>query len=154
LLLSGIVAPSLMFMGYSLFDINQIPFIKEDREQYLEEWSAGQGVVEAVNYITQQAKDHSIAVATEGSFGTLPDGVLLYFHRKPVNNIYIEGIGQPVYTLSPEFKIRAKKFDQVILLVNSHRMKMPLPPQQKIAEYCRPNHAPCFQIWDITNQAR
>lgn len=150
LLLAGVIAPSVQFATYNLFDMNNIPYVPLDREQYLEEWSAGQGIVESVKYIKTQAQQHSIAVATEGSFGTLPDGILLYLHRQNVDNLYVEGIGQPVLSIPPFFVERAKKFDQVILVVNSHRMGLKLDPLQKIAEYCRPNHAPCLQLWDIT----
>jgi hypothetical protein len=126
------------------------PFVLADRAEYLEDWSSGQGIREAVAYINRAAQTHSIAVATEGSFGTLPDGITLFFHRRNVSNIYIEGINQPVHGIPSWFAERARRYDQRILVVNSHRMFMKLPPSLLLFQVCRPNRAPCLQVWDIT----
>lgn len=142
---------SFFFMGTALTNPDQLPLVASDRSQYLEEWSSGHGIVQTVQYIQQQSKTHTIAVATEGRFGTLPDGLLLYFHDRDVKNIYIEGTGEyPVKNLPDFFTKRAKNFDQSILVVNSYRMAINLPQQNLIAQYCRPNNAPCLQIWDTT----
>ncbi len=143
---------SFFFMGKLLTDFNTTPFTNSDQSQYLQEWSSGHGIVETVEYIREQSKSHKIAVATEGRFGTLPDALLLYFHRRDVNNIYIEGTGQyPVKSIPEEFAARAKNYDQVILVVNSNRMEIKREPGQLIHEYCRPYNAPCLQIWDVTD---
>ncbi len=145
------VIMSLFFMSAALTNPDQLPLVASDRSQYLEEWSSGHGILQTVLYIQQQAKTHTIAVATEGRFGTLPDGLLFYFHDRDVKNIYIEGTGEyPVKNLPDFFTQRAKNFDQSILVVNSHRMAMNLPQQNLIAQYCRPNNAPCLQIWNVT----
>jgi 4-amino-4-deoxy-L-arabinose transferase-like glycosyltransferase len=152
LLLAQILTQSSAFMLHIMFSPSQTPFVRADREQYLEEWSAGYGNKETVEFIKAQAKNHSIAVATEGRFGTLPDGLLLYFHGQNVENVYIEGTGQyPVKDIPSFFSSRAKKFTQSILVVNSHRMAIHLPPSKLINEYCRPHAAPCLQVWDITD---
>ncbi len=153
LLLAQTVVSSLQFMTFAATDPNSLPLVAADREQYLEEWSSGHGILETVAFIQQQAQNHSIAVATEGRFGTLPDGLLLYFHHQDVHNIYIEGTGEyaPVKDIPDFFTQRAKSFQQSILVVNSHRMGITLPKQNLLAEYCRPDHAPCLQIWDITS---
>jgi hypothetical protein len=94
-------------------------------------------------------------VATEGSFGTLPDGINLYLHRTNVDQVYVEGIGQPVVNIPNFFTDRARQFDQVVLVVNSHRLKLSLPEEQLLQEYCRPAPtAPCLQVWDITAQVK
>jgi hypothetical protein len=92
-----------------------------------------------------------VAVATEGRFGTLPDGLLMYFHRRPVDNIYIEGIGYPVKDIPEFFKERARDFELNWLVVNSHRLEIPRPEARFITEFCRPHNAPCLQIWDISD---
>ena len=130
---------------------DQVPFVARDTEQYLAEWSSGHGIAETVTLIQSLSTDHSVAVATEGRFGTLPDGLLMYFFHRPVTNIYIEGTGQyPVKTLPDFFVQRASKFDQVLLIVNSHRMELPQEQITLLHQYCRPNGAPCLQMWDVT----
>ncbi len=146
---------SLAFMIPFLTKPDATPFVASDREQYLEEWSSGHGIRQTVKLITDMSADESVAVATEGRFGTLPDGLLLFFHRKPIDNIYIEGIDQyPVKSIPSFFIKRAKTFDRSLLVVNSHRLELKLPAEQLMAEYCRPNSAPCLQIWDVTPQVR
>ncbi len=149
-IITGIISPSFNFIYAHITDYDKTPFVSSDRSQYLEEWSSGHGITETVEYINNQAKDHSIAVATEGRFGTLPDGLLIYFHNKDVDNIYIDGIEeQPVTKLTEKFIERSQDFDEVILVVNSHRMKMDLGEDKLITEFCRPNNAPCLQIWNL-----
>lgn len=151
LLTGQVFTYAVLFMSTFIFTPDNTPFVAADRQQYLEEWSSGHGIIQTVALIDQLTADHSVAVATEGRFGTLPDGLLLYFHGQDVSNLYIEGIGQyPVKSLPDFFVERAKNFDQALLVVNSHRMEISLPPTQLIAQFCRPHNAPCLQVWDIT----
>ncbi len=138
-------------LSASLFAASKTPFVPSDTTQYLTEWSSGHGIKETTDLIEVAAKKEKIAIATEGYFGTLPDGMLLYLHRRNVQNIMLEGIGQPVVSIPAEFAQKAANYDKVWLVVNSHRMKIALPKNKLIAEYCRPFDAPCLQVWDITD---
>lgn len=145
-----IAITSSTFIIPSITNVNKIPFVESDTTQYLTEWSAGQGIYESTNLIMQEAQDKRVAIATEGYFGTLPDGMLLYLHRRDVKNIMLEGIGQPVVGIPASFAQKAASYDTVYLVVNSHRNKLDLTPDKLVAEYCRPYEAPCLQVWDIT----
>lgn len=150
--LATIVVTCFQFIVVSWIQPNALPLVAADRQQYLTEWSSGHGIPEVVADIKQTATNQTVAVATEGTFGTLPDGILLYFHRQNVDNIYIEGIGQPIDNLPKSFVDRAQSFDKVWLVVNSHRLRMTLPPEWKRAEYCRPYQGPCLQVWDLSHR--
>ncbi len=147
----AIVNQSTLFMIPSLTQPNAIPFVSADRTQYLTEWSSGHGIVQSVALIKEMAQTDSVAVATEGYFGTLPDAINNYLHTADVSNIYVEGIGQPVRSIPTSFKDRAQEFDRVWLLVNSHRMEIKLDQNLLIKRYCRPYNGPCLQVWDITS---
>lgn len=151
LLVSNIVSQAGQFIYAALTNPAKLPLVSADQEQYLHKWSAGYGVKPSVTYVQQLAQDQSVAVATEGSFGTLPDGALLYLHRQNVDQIYLEGIGYPVEALPQKFVKRAKDFDRVLLLVNQNRLQFELEPNRLLKSYCRPHQAPCLQIWDITD---
>ena len=138
------------YIYFSLTNPSNTPFVSADKEQYLYKWSSGHGIKEGVEFIQAQATNKTVAVATEGSFGTLPDGILMYFHRQNVKNIYVEGIGFPVKEATQKFADKAMDFDQVLLIVNSHRLEIDLPLENLLQEYCRPDNAPCLQVWDIT----
>ncbi len=144
-----LVLRSVSFIHSSYYDVDQLPLSPKDREQYLEEWSSGHGIREATALIKERAQARTVAVATEGFFGTLPDGILLNLHKADVSNIYVEGIGQPVRQIPATFKERAQDFEEVLLVVNSHRLLLELPPEQLLAKFCRPNSAPCLQVWQL-----
>ncbi|MBP7774195.1 glycosyltransferase family 39 protein [Candidatus Woesebacteria bacterium] len=145
---------SFEFMTRSLLAPDTIPFVAADRTQYLTEWSSGHGILETVRYIESQAQTKRVAVATEGYFGTLPDGILLYLFHKDVHNIWIEGIGQPVRGIPSSFAVKAQEFDQILLVVNSHRLLTTFPNGRLVSSYCRPYQAPCLQVWDITGEIK
>lgn len=152
LLVGGVghtLAGSFSFMYYSILDSNQTPFVSADRQQYLTEWSSGHGIVEVVALIESERLGHSLAVATEGFFGTLPDGLLMYFDNRSHDNLLIEGIGQPVAGLPVSFVEKARRYDTVWLVVNEHRLLMTLPSEKLVHEYCRPFDGPCLQVWDV-----
>lgn len=138
------------FILTNYFDIDQIPFSKADRVQYLEEWSSGQGIYDVTQLMLSTSKKQSLAVATEGYFGTLPDGILMYLHRQNVDNLMVDGIGQPIHSIPEDFLLKANNYDKLWLVVNSHRLKMELNSDYLIKEYCRPNNAPCLQVWDLS----
>jgi len=144
-----IIIPSFLFIKNAYYDVDQLQLSKPDRTQYLEEWSSGHGIKETTDFIEKLAKTKKVAVATEGHFGTLPDGILLNLHNKNVENIYVEGIGQPVREIPSFFWEKAKDFDIKLLVVNSHRLKINLPEANLLKSFCRPNQAPCLQVWEI-----
>jgi len=154
LALTSIVQTSFLFMILSWKNPYYLPFVPLDRVQYLTEWSAGNGIKESTELMLKATKEHSLIVATEGYFGTLPDGVLMYLHNQDYTNLRVEGIGQPVYAIPDKFIEQSNGYEKVWLLVNSHREKMRLMESNSdllIEQYCRGNNAPCLQLWDITS---
>ncbi len=151
LLISNTIITSFNFIYLSLFDSDKTPFVAADKIQYLTEWSSGHGIKETSQLILAESQNNTIAVATEGYFGTLPDGLLMYLHRQNLENIYVEGIGYPIASVPNSFITRAKDFDRKWLVVNSHRMDIKLDRKNLIAEFCRPFNSPCLQVWDITD---
>lgn len=151
LLVVNAFSQSTRFIQASILAPDQIPFVSADKEQYLYEWSAGHGTLKVVDLIQTTAQDQTVAVATEGTFGTLPDGILMYLHRQNVDNIYVEGIGWPIKDIPEKFTNKAQDFDQTWLVVNSHRLEIDIPPENLLYEFCRPDEAPCLQVWDISD---
>jgi len=154
ILLANSAQISSQFIWTSMTDSASLPLVRADRDQYLLTWSSGHGIEESVAYIQEIAATKKVAVATEGSFGTLPDGLLVYFHRQDVQNIFIDGIGYPVKSISNDFISKTANFDQYLLIGNSDRIKdsdIPLDKLKLLQQYCRPEPtASCLQIWDFT----
>lgn len=147
---SSIFISSTIFISSALSNADEIPFVLIDKHQYLYDWSSGHGILEAVNLIKEKSKNEKILILTEGYFGTLPDALLMYFHKQNVSNIFIQGIGQPVNNIPSEMIKKSMEFDKTWLVVNSHRLNIKLPPEKLIQETCRSKNFPCLQIWDIT----
>lgn len=52
-----------------------------ERAGYLEAWTAGYGFPEIAKYLILESKKGMVVVGTEGSFGTLPDGLQIYLDK-------------------------------------------------------------------------
>ena len=152
--LSNLVTQSAQFILLSVTHADATPFVLEDRFQYLEGWSSGHGIKELDALLIETAETRSVALATEGSFGTLPDGILLYQHRKPVDNLYVEGVGFPSETFPEAFVERAQEFDLVWYVANQDRVANFVNQYPEVARYCRPFAAPCLVVWDVTAKVK
>lgn len=129
----------------------KMPLTKDDEVQYLTEWSAGYGIPEVRDFIKREVVKQRLVVATEGTFGTLPDGLSMYFFRTPwLADLEIYGVGQPVSGLSNELLAKAR-VNATYLVVNSHRLKISLPNQHLLlaAEYQRPRQGPSLQLYRV-----
>lgn len=151
-----IVVTTTLFSGrfiiHSWFTPDQIPFVADDREQYLEEWSSGHGILEVVKEIENASTKGRVLVLTEGYFGTLPDALLMYFFIKNVDNVEIHGIGAPVSKIPEEMSTRIPTADTVYLVVNSHRMLLNQADAESwelLSSYPRPNDAPNLQFYQL-----
>lgn len=60
-----------------------------DLSQYINNWPAGWGVEESVDFFKQEASNKKIVVATQGTFGLLPYAYDIYLRYNP--NIRVEG---------------------------------------------------------------
>lgn len=147
----AIVFFSLKFMLPSLFNPGATPLVREDEVQYLTEWSAGYGIPEVRDFIRKEAVIQPMVVATEGYFGTLPDGLFMYFADSPLLvNLEIYGIGQPIGVIPISLVEKAKE-KPTYLVVNSHRFLIdPLPETlELIAKYPRPHNGPSLLLFKV-----
>lgn len=72
-----------------LINPEKVPLPVSERRGYLEDWTAGYGLREIAEYLNKESKNKKIVIATEGYFGTLPDGLQIYFDKNP--NVVIFG---------------------------------------------------------------
>jgi 4-amino-4-deoxy-L-arabinose transferase-like glycosyltransferase len=149
---AALVSQSAEFILVSWKNPDFLPLVPVDRTQYLREWSSGHGIKEATKLMVQESQEQKIAVATEGYFGTLPDGILMYLHNQDVTNLTVHGIGQPVREIPEDFWQKTESFDQVWLVVNSHREAIGLKATNAtlLQSYPRLGESPALEVWDIT----
>ncbi len=61
-----------------LFSLENTPLPANERRGYLEDWTAGYGLQDIAKFLMDKAQNGLVVVGTEGSFGTLPDGLEIY----------------------------------------------------------------------------
>lgn len=89
---------------------------------YLSGWTSGWGIKESSIYLKNKAQTANVIVGTEGSFGTLPDGLQIYGDHVSQLTIIGYGLG---FTQIPEPLVNAKKAgDDVYLLINQSRLSL------------------------------
>lgn len=81
LLILILIAWPAFFIQKLFFDIENAPLPRNERRGYLEDWTAGYGLREIATFLDNESKKGLIIVGTEGSFGTLPDGLQIYFDK-------------------------------------------------------------------------
>lgn len=146
---------SLLFLLPSYLNVAKVPFVDIDSMQYLEEWSAGFGNTEVRDFIRGRyalsSRPPKIMVLTEGSFGTLPDGLLMYFHGdNQLDGVEIHGIGVGPKELPPEYLAMHVKGADVYYMVNSHRYKIEKPDQfEQVLEVKRPLNGPSLLLFRL-----
>lgn len=103
---------------------------KRERLGYFEEWTAGYGIKEIADYAREKAKGKNVVIATEGFFGTLPDGLQIYLNHAP--GITVFGTGQiDVFQITDSIKNAAQE-NLAYFVVNESRMKAKDDPNLKL----------------------
>lgn len=105
------------FTNKLLFDFENTPLPKNERQGYMEDWTAGYGLREIASYLNEESKKGLIIVGTEGSFGTLPDGLQIYFDKN--RQVVFKPGGS---TISAELREEAKKLP-TFYVANQNRLK-------------------------------
>jgi len=123
LIFAFFVAQSLVFDYNLLTNPAKANLTRSERSGYLEEWTAGQGIYEAANYLREfqlQNPGKKIVVGTEGYFGTLPDGLEIYLND--LSQITIIGVGINLTTLPSSLSASQKAGNSTYLIINQSRL--------------------------------
>jgi 4-amino-4-deoxy-L-arabinose transferase-like glycosyltransferase len=112
----------------NMFWIKQIslnPFnvsLSSTETGYLSGWTSGWGIKQSAQYFKNRSLKANIIVGTEGSFGTLPDGLQIYTDHIPQLTIIGLGLG---FTNIPDNLVNARNSgDEVYLLINQSRLSL------------------------------
>lgn len=122
ILLLGVLAILPLSYDFTLAKNPQkAPLPEKMRTGYLEEWTSGYGINEVRDYIKEVSKESHVNVGTEGYFGTLPDGLQIYFDKDP--NVTVFGIGLSLLDVPEPLKESAAAGEaQTFLVVNDSRI--------------------------------
>jgi hypothetical protein len=141
-IISAVIAV-LMLINWVRFDWRlitnpaQAPLHLSEKNQYLYQWSAGYGIKPIADYLKNQSGNQPVMVATEGYFGTLPNGLQIYLDG--AKGIEVIGVGQPIGSFSPLIDAALSQGKQVYLVVNNTRLKLQdWSRLELLAEYPKP----------------
>lgn len=131
--LMSLFALFLCYSGYYLRHLylspQLAPLPQNMAHGYLQEWTAGWGQKEVAEYLKNEGASKKIIVATEGYFGTLPDGLQIYTDKNP--NITVIGVGLPIKGV-PQQLTNSLKDAQAYLVVNKSRDQMSPAEQTRV----------------------
>lgn len=97
------------------------PLPEGKRRGYLVEWTSGYGIKEVRDYLKEVSKNQRIVVGTEGHFGTLPDGLMIYFDKD--SQVTILGVGINLEEIPKELR-EAAQTTPTYLVINQSRIKI------------------------------
>ena len=115
-----LIFPALRYDWLLINQPEKSPLPRNLRSGHLEEWSAGQGIKEVADFLKKRAQGKKILVGTEGSFGTLPDGLQIYLQNTP--NITVIGIGLYPDKIPQALLNSLVDHDEVYLVINDERL--------------------------------
>ncbi|KKP58324.1 MAG: hypothetical protein UR48_C0005G0002 [Microgenomates group bacterium GW2011_GWD1_33_9] len=122
-----------------LFTPTIAPMPFDMRSGYLEEWTAGYGQKDIADYLlAREAEGSKIVVFTEGTFGTLPDGLQIYTEGH--KNITIVGSSPNIFEI-PSGLLSTSQENLRYFVLNSSRNHLPaseLAKLELIVEYPKP----------------
>lgn len=118
---------------YILTDFARAPIAKADTDQFMNEWPAGGGIRETIEFLSNESKDKKIYVATQGTFGSLPTyATEIYLDMN--KNIEKRGIW-PIPPEIPEDLVEKAKTRRVFFVFNDTSSAPPGWPVKLIARY-------------------
>ena len=120
-----------------------------DSNQYINGWAAGWGVKESVSFFENQAKSQKIYVATEGTFGLMPEAMEMYLLSD--KNITVKGYW-PVDIFPKEVANIAKKMPTyfIFFIMPQHRILPPDSPLKLIFEVRQGNTNDYYRVYQVT----
>lgn len=105
-----------------IFHLSTNPFsqkLPSSETGYLQDWTSGWGIKESFDFLYQRSLVKNVIVGTEGSFGTLPNGIQIYANKIKQFTVIGQGLG---FATIPDNLLNAKEFgDEVYLLINKSR---------------------------------
>lgn len=98
---------------------------QRERAGYIEDWTSGWGIKQVAQKLIEirdSVPGTELVVATEGYFGTLPDGLEVYLEKQP--NITVIGIGLGIDDIH-QLEDAKRDGKRAFLVANSSRLNFP-----------------------------
>lgn len=146
LLLAVIGYPAFVSVAFAADPINA-PIADADSNQYVNSWAAGWGVKESVAFFEKQAQNQKIFIATEGTFGLMPESLEMYLIQN--KNVEIKGYW-PVDTFPKEVLAKSQKMPAYFVFYQSQHIVIPVDfPLRLIFEVKQGSANTYFRVYQV-----
>lgn len=136
-----------------LFATNPLkaPIADADHAQYINGWAAGWGVKESIVFFEKQAKDQKIFIATEGTFGLMPESMEMYLIRN--KNVTIKGYW-PVDIFPKELLSIAQKMPVYFIFYQPQHRVLPgnFPTLKLVFDVRQGNTNDYYRVYQVTSK--
>lgn len=124
------LAVPVLISAVYLIDPVDAPMSYDMRSGYFSEWTAGVGQKEVAQYLLiKESEGNKIVVFTEGTFGTMPDGIQIYTEGH--KNITIVGSTPNIFEI-PSGLLNTGKENLRYFVLNSSRNHLPASEMAKL----------------------
>lgn len=130
-----------------MYDWKNIPFVKDDRGQYIEDWPAGYGAQEIIDFAREKSKIKDVVLIAEGNFGMAGD-VLDSLLKTSDTRIHIKSY----WPLNKENLIENQKEleKSFVYIVFSHRNEFPFDwPMKELQKFEKPNKKNSLYLFEL-----
>lgn len=150
---AAILIASLLFPLFTSFklltDPKNAPIANSDAGQYLNDWPAGYGVKEVVNFIEQDSKNQEVYVGTEGTFGLLPYAFQIYFFGN--KNVTIQGFWPVDNEKLPQQVLDAAKQKETYFVFNENQKEIVSKDLKLIDQYQKGRGESYMRIYKVSS---
>lgn len=139
--------PGLISLQFAYSPVNA-QIADADRAQYLNGWAAGWGVKESVAFFSDQAKKQKIFIATEGTFGLMPEAMEMYLLQN--KNVTIKGYW-PVDQFPQDVLAHAQKMPTYFVFYQPQHQVIPVDfPLKLIFAVKQGNTNSYYRVYQVT----
>lgn len=118
-----------------------------DSNQYLNDWPAGYGVREIVEYLKNESQSGTIFVGTEGTFGLFPYALELYLQGN--NNIEITGFWPVDANKLPDKVLENAKVKKTFFVFNENQQQISNNHLVFVSEYKKGKSATKMRLFRV-----
>jgi hypothetical protein len=121
-----------------------------DSNQYINDWPAGFGVKEIVQFLKNQPQNEDIFVGTEGTFGLLPYAFHIYFFGN--TKIHITGFWPVNENKLPQQIMEASGKNKTYFVFNENQKEITNPNLKLIAKYQKGKGSTYMRLYEVIPQ--
>lgn len=137
-----------LYFDYTIvFNYKNIPFLKDDKGQYIEGWPCGLGIKEIIEYARLKSKEKPVILLAEGNFGMVGDVLDTFLKRN--DNISIKAYWpMEPKNLTENQRLLNKNY---VYAVSAHQKDTPANwPVKLIKRFDKPGNKSSIYFFELT----